>query len=107
MAMVGLADFVETLPPQLKIAVALFMHKKTFTTHPFFKELGNQRLLSFIGSRFRPQFFNTGQYLYRQGDEITTFKVVTKGVAAFVNPRYLNEMFAVIDPTMQETRLNS
>jgi hypothetical protein len=98
MAVIGLNDFVEHLPPQIRIAVALFMHKRIFRTHPFFRQLGDKRLLSLIGQRFRPICFTTGQYIYRQGDEITTFKVATKGIGAFVMPRYDNEIFAVIDP---------
>ena len=49
MAVIGLNDFVEHLPPQIRIAVALFMHKRTFRNHPFFRQLGDKRLLSLIG----------------------------------------------------------
>jgi hypothetical protein len=90
MAHLGMTKFVELLPPQVRTAVGLFMHKKTFRTHPFFSRLGNKRILSEIGQRFCPMFYNSGSYLYRQGDDINTFKVVTKGIGAFVMPLYEN-----------------
>jgi len=84
----SLANFVENLPPQLRIAASIHIYQKTFTTHPFFKGLGNRRILAFFGERFRPKFYQTGDYLYRQGDDITNFQIATKGLAAFVKPRY-------------------
>ena len=77
------------------------MHKKTFKMHPFFRQLGDKRMLSAIGQRFRPIFFNSGQYLHRQGDDIDTLKVVTKGIGAFVIPSQENQIFAVINPVMK------
>jgi hypothetical protein len=29
-----------------------------------------------MGQSFRPQFFQVGQYLYRQGDEISSIKII-------------------------------
>ena len=53
MAVAGLNDFVESLPITLRIACVMSIHRKTFRMHPFFKGLGNRRLLAFIGQRFR------------------------------------------------------
>jgi hypothetical protein len=49
MAVTGLAKFVESLPPQLRIAVSIHVYRKTFTSHPFFADMNNKRLLSYIG----------------------------------------------------------
>ena len=86
----GLATFVESLPQSLRIAVVMSIHTKTFKTHPFFKSLNNRRLLTFIGQNFKQAYYEAGSFIYKQGDEITEFRVCTKGIAAFVNPRYHN-----------------
>jgi hypothetical protein len=96
--MEGIDEFMYHLPPTLRTAVSVSMHRKTFLTDPFFKELGDSRMLSFVGQRLRPQFFQTGQFLYRQADQIKTFKIFTKGMAAFVHPRFSNQIFAIVDP---------
>ena len=98
MCMEGIDEFMQQLPPTLRMAVSVSIHRKTFLTDPFFKELGDSRMLSFVGQRLRPQFFQTGEYLYRQADEILTFKIFTKGMAAFIHPRFENKIFAIVDP---------
>ena len=57
-------------------------------------------MLTFIGNRLKPAFYLTQAYIYRQGDEINTFKFVIEGMAALVQPRYNNAIFAVIDPNL-------
>jgi hypothetical protein len=47
--MVGLDVFIDALPPHLKMAVSLAIHKKIFQIHPMFKRLKNKRLLALIG----------------------------------------------------------
>ena len=54
MASVGLETFIEQLPFDQRVSVAYIIHKDTFVSHPFFRGLGNRRLLSFIGQRFKP-----------------------------------------------------
>jgi len=49
MATVGMTDFVQSLPAQLKIAVTMSIYEQTFKCNTFFKELSNRRLLSFMG----------------------------------------------------------
>lgn len=49
MAMEGIDEFIQELPPSLRMAVSVNIHRKTFTTDPFFKELGDSRMLSFVG----------------------------------------------------------
>ena len=58
----------------------------------------NTRVLAFIGQSLRPSAFEAGQFVYKEGDEITTFKIVTDGLAVFVEPRYGNQIFAIVDP---------
>ena len=71
-------------------------------THPFFRGLKNERLLAFFGQNFRPKYYESGVYLYRQGDNIMNFDIVTKGVGAFVQPRYHNQMFALVHPQIMD-----
>jgi hypothetical protein len=68
--MVGLDDFIGTLPPYLSQAVTIAIHQNIFKRHPLFKNLRNKRLLAFIGSHLKPQFNSAGTYVYQQGDEI-------------------------------------
>ena len=91
--------FVQSLPHQLRNRVAYTIHYKTFTTDPFFKQLGhlNKRLLSFFGQRFRTSYFCQGQYLHREGDEISTYKVCIKGAATFVQPTRHNQIYALVN----------
>jgi hypothetical protein len=49
MAVAGLVKFVESLPPQLRIAVSIHVYRKVFTTHPFFSDMKSKRLLSYLG----------------------------------------------------------
>ena len=42
-------DFVECLPPQLKMLVSYNIHKDLFVNDPFFNKFDNRRLLSFFG----------------------------------------------------------
>ena len=93
----GLADFVQTLPPQLRIAVSIHIYRTTFQKHPFFLNLRSKRMLAYIGQSFHPCYYQTGQYLYKIGDEITCFSIVTKGIAAFVQPRYHNQIYAIVN----------
>ena len=59
-------------------------------------------MLSFIGQSFRPKFYQTGEFVYRQGDEIASFEIVRRGIGAFVQPKYHNQMFAIIHPALYE-----
>jgi hypothetical protein len=105
LATAELDEFVESLPPQLKIWVAIKVHKKTFDNDPFFKKLGNKRLLSFFGQRFRPRHFVFGQYLHRDGEIICTYKVIVKGAAAFMQPEYNNQIYAVVSGEYPELEI--
>ena len=40
--------------------------------------------------------------IYKQGDEIATLFIVTSGQAAFVQPRYKNQIFSIIDPVYDQ-----
>jgi hypothetical protein len=60
------------------------MYKDTFDKHPFFNGMKNMKLLTIMGQNFKPQFAQVGQYLYRQGDEISSILIMQEGVATFV-----------------------
>ena len=48
----GLVDFIQSLCPQLRIAVTMSMYSESFNKHEAFKELKNRRLLTFIAQNF-------------------------------------------------------
>jgi hypothetical protein len=69
--MAGMEEFIDDLPPHLRMAVQIAIHKRTFKFHPLFARMQlNKRLLGWIGSRFRPWFNHAGTFLYKQGDDI-------------------------------------
>jgi hypothetical protein len=82
----GLDQFVQSLPPHLKMSVTLAINRKTFRRHPFLNQIKNKRMLAFMGSRFHPYYNHANSTIYRQGDEINSLIIVTKGMAAFVMP---------------------
>ena len=49
MAVAELSNFIEQLPPQLKVSVAITMYKETFDTHTFFIGMKNTQLLTIMG----------------------------------------------------------
>jgi len=53
MALTKLANFVESLPTTLRVAVVMQIYKDMFSTHPFFLEMQNKRLFAFLGQRLR------------------------------------------------------
>ena len=60
------------------------IYSKTFMNHVAFRELQNRRLLSYIGQNFYPTAYESGACIYKQGDEIQTLMITTRGLAAFV-----------------------
>jgi hypothetical protein len=65
MATNGVIEFVQSLTPQLRIAVTMSMYNRIFEKHIAFKELRNRRLLAFIGQSFRPNAYEAGQAIYK------------------------------------------
>ena len=104
-ASLGIDGFIESLPAHLKMALTLAVHDKTFRNHPLFRRLKSRnRLLAWIGSRFRPWFNHAGTFIYQQGDDINQLFIVTKGMAAFVAPRFARQIFAIIDPSISDQK---
>jgi hypothetical protein len=68
--MIGLDEFIQDLPANLRQQVTLKIHSSTFNKHEIFKKLRNKRLLAFIGSRLRPLIYQTGTFVYKQGEDI-------------------------------------
>jgi len=54
MATEELFAFIEQLPPNLKVSVAITMYKETFENHRFFIGLRNMKLLTFLAQKFKP-----------------------------------------------------
>lgn len=61
--------------------------------------LGNRRLLTFIGRSFYPCAYESGGTIYRQGDEIQSLMIASKGIASFVHQSYGNSIYAFVAPT--------
>jgi CRP-like cAMP-binding protein len=81
----------------------LAMNAKVFKHHPIFKGMRHRnRLLSFIGARFKPNMTHAGTKLYQQGDDINMLYIIQKGLGAFIAPSFKNSIFAVIDPSISD-----
>jgi len=64
-ATTGLIDFVNSLPPQLRMAVCMSIYQDIFTSNACFQFLRNRRLLAFIAKCFHPTAYEAGQYIYK------------------------------------------
>ena len=53
--------------------------------------------MAWIGSRLKSQFYSEQQFFYQEGDDVSCFFFMTKGVAAFKIPSE-NRIFAAVDP---------
>jgi hypothetical protein len=91
------------MPPHLRIAIEMTIHKKTLTKTSLFGKLQNRRLLTFISTRFKPLFCPAGIHLYNRGDPICGLHVISSGKAAMVRPRYSSAIYGVIDPSRANT----
>ena len=94
----GIEEFIENLPPHLRMEVFKEIHRDIFYKHDLFIMLGNKNFLAWIGQRIKPTFVNENQYIYQEGDQIDGFYFMTKGAAAFKIPWSNNVMYAIIDP---------
>jgi hypothetical protein len=51
----GIEDFVDHLPPHLRMKMSHDIHNQYFQKFRFFKEIGSKQFLGWIGSRLRPR----------------------------------------------------
>jgi len=53
-------------------------------------------MLAFMGLEFRTRYYQTGQHLYRTGQDIQSFIIVSKGIAAFIQENNHNQIFSIV-----------
>ena len=59
-ATTGITDFVDSLPPPLRLAVSITIYKNIFDSNAAFKFLRNRRLIAFMAKCFRPTAYEAG-----------------------------------------------
>ena len=87
-----LNEFVESLPQELKVEVSLFLFEKTFKQINYL----NDKPVSYIAwicPLLKPQVKGAEQYVYFEGDDVTSIYFLKNGKAGYVLPRYRNLMF--------------
>ena len=89
-------NFVSDLPHKLKLEVSLFIHEHTYKKIDCFKGRSSA-FIAWICPLLRPSFFPENQYIYFEGDDITSIYFLIKGRAGFVLPKYKNATFIDIN----------
>jgi hypothetical protein len=60
MATNGIIQFVQSMPPHLRITLTMAMYRRVFRKHEAFKSLQSTRLLTYIGQSLRPSAYEAG-----------------------------------------------
>ena len=88
-------NFVFDLPHKLKLEVSLFIHEHTYKKIDCFKGRSSA-FIAWICPLLRPEQYPSNQYIFFEGDDITTLYFLIKGKAGFVLPKYKNTTFIEI-----------
>ena len=102
---VGLDSFISKLPINLRLELSEEIHKESFKKFEWFKRLGHQKFLAWVGSRLKQQLFTESSYYYQRGDIIDNFYFVMKGTGIFVCIDSNSEIFSIIEPFPQRKNL--
>ena len=89
--------FVEDLPHQLKIKTSVFIYESRYSKLKFFKD----QSISFISwccPILKPQYYESNQFIYYEGDNITEIHFMTNGLSSYVIPIYSNIEYMKINP---------
>jgi len=85
-------EFIEELPPKLRLDLAAVMHKKMYASVTFFKEK-DSIFLAWIGTVIRPFTVQEQQFIYKEGETIMEIYFILKGQIGFALPRFLNKVY--------------
>ena len=83
------------LPHKLKLEVSLFVHEHTYRTIHIFKGR-TSAFIAWICPLLKPVPFPNKQYIFFEGDDVTSIFFLAKGKAGFVLPKYKNTTYIEI-----------
>lgn len=84
-----LVEFINELPPNLKLEVALFIHESAFRKIKFIRDQSNA-FINWICPLLIPQIQSPGEYIYFERDEFNCIYFLKSGSAGMVLPRHQN-----------------
>lgn len=82
-----LVEFVNELPQNLKLEVALFIHESAFRRIDFIREQSSS-FINWICTNLIPMIHSPGEYIYFEGDDINCIYFMKAGNAGMVLPRH-------------------
>lgn len=98
-------EFMEDLPPKLKIQLSMYIHEARYNKIKFLHNKTHS-FISWLCPMLKPHMYKLSDFIFMEGDEVTNINFLVKGSAAFVlvkydNCKYINievgDMFGVID----------
>ncbi len=89
-------EFIDELPPKLRIKLTLKMHKKNHQTIPFLKDL-DPMFLAWLGTVTRQITVQELSYIYKEGETILEVFFLLKGQVGFVLPRYHTKIYHYVE----------
>lgn len=87
--------FVTELPHKLKLEVSLYVHAYTYQTIFIFKQR-TSAFIAWICPLLKPIPLPLNQYVFFEGDDVTSIYFLTRGKAGFVLPKYKNTTYIEI-----------
>jgi len=87
-----LTRFFDELPKRLQIEVSLFVYESFYRKIEFLHERSSS-FVAWICPHLRPVFNSDSEYVYFEGDEITSIYFLNKGRCGLVLPRHKNLLY--------------
>ena len=84
-----LVDFIDDLPQNLKLEVALFIHENAFRKIKFIRDQ-SVTFINWICPLLVPCIYSPGEYIYFERDELSCIYFLKAGNAGMVLPRHQN-----------------
>lgn len=90
-----MTKFVEELPHKLKLEMSMYVYQHRYSKLNFFKDQSPE-FIAWICPLFKPDFYDTNQFVYQEGDPVNEMLFMTEGSAAFVLPAFKNKKYISI-----------
>lgn len=87
-----ITDFVDKLPKTLQVQVSMFVYERLYRKINFLQDRTSS-FISWICPHLRPMFNAESEYVFFEGDEITSLYFLNEGECGFVLPRHNNLMY--------------
>jgi hypothetical protein len=80
------------LPHKLKLEVSLFIHEHSYKRIHCFRGRSSA-FISYVCPLLKPRPFPENQYIFFEGDDVTSIYFLIKGKCGFVLPKYKNTAY--------------